>query len=263
MGIEVLALALDGVVFDTEEAHLKSCNAAFESCDLDLRWSMQQFREAARVWGANNALACVTEKISAQVSRKDAARLLQEKHRLFHAFALDKLPVQHPGSARLMEDALDSGCKLAVLTDMPVPTATALLDRTFGDAVTNMFAVVVSGASFSDAAGNGPHHLMLRTVGVDAAHCAVIESAPPGLRAAQRAGIWTVAATPYEKDIAHISGADLWYPHLQELRHLIGKKNTPSRAAEFVTFDALKMRKRGQRPGMPASTQPLRERAAA
>ncbi|MGH8809351.1 MAG: hypothetical protein ACREX0_15865, partial [Noviherbaspirillum sp.] len=133
-------------------------------------------------------------------------------------------------------------------------------------ALTNTFAVIVSGARFDDADGNGPHHLALRTVGVDAAHCAAIDTAVPGLRAAQRAGIWTIAATPYEKDIARISGADMWCPQLQELQQLIDKKGAPrERSDRFVTLDRLRMFKKGQlearpvlRRPMPRHTVPLR-----
>ncbi len=256
MGIEVLALALDGVIFDTENAHLESCNAAFESCGLELRWSMQQFREAARVWGPNNALAAVVEKISPPATPKETAHLLQEKQRCFHELALAAPPALQAGCTQLMEDAIEAGCKLAVVTDMPAQTATALLERAFGNALTNMFAVVVSGANFNAASDNGPYHLVLRTVGAEAANCAAIDGSAAALRAAQQAGLWTVASTPYEKDIARISGADLWCPNLQELRNLAGRKNAPSKAADFVTFAALKTRKQVGLPVMPASLQP-------
>ncbi|HJV50232.1 MAG TPA: HAD hydrolase-like protein [Noviherbaspirillum sp.] len=263
MGIEVLALALDGVIFDTEDAHLASCNAAFENCGLDLRWSMQQFREAARVWGPNNALAAVVGKISPPASPRDVARLLQEKQRRFRELVLAAPPALHAGCMQLMEDAVDSGCKLAIVTDMPAQTATALLDRAFGDALTNMFAVVVSGADFDASSGNGPYHLALRTVGADAAQCAAIDGSVAALRAAQQAGLWTVASTPYEKDIARISGADLWCPNLQELHNLAGRRNASCEAADFVTFAALKTRKQNRLPVMPVSRQPQPLRAAA
>lgn len=262
MGIEVLALALDGVIFDTEDAHLRSCNAAFESCALELRWSMQQFREAARAWGPNNALTAVVQKISPPASNKDAARLLQEKQRLFREIALADAPALHPGCTQLMEDAIDSGCKLAVVTDMPVQTATALLDRAFGDAVTNLFAVVVSGANFNASGGNSPYHLVLRTVGAEPAQCVAIDGSMPALHAAQQAGVWTVASTPYEKEIARVSGADLWCPDLQEPRNPAGRRSVSPGTDDFVTFAALKMRKQGRLSVPPAARQSLARHAA-
>lgn len=257
MGIEAITLALDGVIFDTEDAHLRACNAAFEACGLDLNWSLPQLRAAERVWGSANAPASVAERMGMPASDERVVHLVQEKNRLFHEFALAGQPVRSSGCAQLMADALESGCKLAVVTDMPVQTATALLDRTFGNAVTNVFSVVVSGADFTAADGNGPYDLALRTMGVEAASCVAIDAAVPGLDAARRAGIWTMAVTPYEKDIARISAADIWCPQMQELRDLIERRNAPkARPARFITFDALRAFKTG-RPSMPVLMQPM------
>lgn len=256
MGIDLLVLALDGVMFDTEEAHLHASNAAFDSCGLRLRWSASQFREAARTWGATKAVSAVTEKIRDTVSNRDAEHLMQEKDRLFHEFVAELQPALHAGCAQLMNDALAGGCKLAVVTDMQAKTANALLEQAFGDAVNHRFAVVVSGAAYSAQPGNGPHDLAMRTVGVDAAQCVAIDAAAPGLRAAQRAGIWTIATTPYEKEMGSIAEADLWCPQLLELRELIAKRKAPrERAKRFVTFDMLRAMKRHQLNEVPVLRQ--------
>ena len=251
MGIEAITLALDGVVFDTEDAHLRACNAAFAACGLDLQWSLPQLRAAARVWGSANVPVSVAERMSLPASDERVVQLIDEKNRQFHGLVLASQPVRSSGCAQLMADALESGCKLAVVTDMPVQTATALLDRTFGNAVTNIFSVVISGANFSEAGGNGPYDLALRTMGADAGSCVAIDAAVPGLDAARQAGIWTMAVTPYEKDIARISAADIWCPQMQELRDMIERRNAPkARPERFVTFDALRAFKTG-RSGMP------------
>lgn len=263
MGIEAITLALDGVIFDTEDAHLRACNAAFETCGLDLRWSLPQLRAAARVRGATNAIAAVTEKMSLPPSSAEAIGLVQEKNRLFHEYALVGNPLRNAGCAQLMADALESGCKLAVVTDMPMQTATALLEQAFGNAVTNVFEVVVSGADYG-IAENGPFELALRTVGADPADCVAIDAAVPGLTAAQQRRIWTMAATPYEKDIARISGADIWCPQMQELRHVIEQRNAARAQPErFVTFGALRGFKQGKLADAPVLKQPMQVKLAA
>lgn len=240
MAIEILTLSLDGVIFDTEDMQLAACNAAFERCALELRWSLRHLREAARVRGATNALGALIERLSLSPTGGEARGLQREKDRAFHDLAAAGGATVDPACMRLMEEALERGCKLAVVTDMPVQTATALLERSFGNAVTNMFAVVVSGADFSQPAAQGPHGLVLRTVGAEASNCVAIDAAVPGLRAAQQAGIWTMAATPYEKDIARITGADMWCPQLQELRDLTGMNKAPHAGpAKYLCFDAL------------------------
>jgi phosphoglycolate phosphatase-like HAD superfamily hydrolase len=158
---------------------------------------------------------------------------------------------------------LEAGCKLAVVTDIPAQTASVLLERGFGDDVTNRFDVVIGSANFDDAGGNGPHDMALRTVGIEASCSVAIDAAPPALRAAQSAGIWTMAATPYEKDIARISGADLWCPQLQELRDLVDVRKAPRDAAKrFVTFDTLRSLKAGRLHVAPANAA-MPTRAAA
>jgi len=257
MGIEAITLALDGVIFDTEDAHLRACNAAFIACGLDLQWSLPQLRAAARVWGMANVVASVAERMALPATDERVVQLVREKTLRFHELVLAGQPVRSSGCAQLMADALESGCKLAVVTDMPVQTATALLDRAFGNAVTNIFSVVVSGADFSQADGNGPCELALRTMGVEAGSCVAIDAAVPGLNAARQAGIWTMAVTPYEKDIARISAADIWCPQMQELRDMIERRNAPkARPERFVTFDALRAYKKS-RNSMPVLSKPM------
>ncbi|RZI40678.1 HAD family hydrolase [Herbaspirillum sp. HC18] len=256
MGIEAITLALDGVIFDTEDAHLRACNAAFDACDLDLQWSLPQLRAAVRVHGATNAVLAVISRMSLPAGDARSVRLMREKNRLFHDFLLARAPLRHSGCAQLMDDAIESGCKLAVVSDMPAQTATALLDQVFGSAVNNVFSVVVGGADLAASGGNGPCELALRTMGVEAVRCVAIDASVPGLRAAQRAGIWTMAVTPYEKDIARISGADIWCPQMQELRDLIDRHSSARPLPErFVTFKALREFKR-LRPDMPVLKKP-------
>ncbi|RJF99187.1 HAD family hydrolase [Noviherbaspirillum saxi] len=252
MGIDLLILTLDGVMFDTEDAHLRACNAAFVQCGLDLQWNNIQYREAARARGVANAISAVSERISSMLTSHQMQELADEKNRFFHVYAAEGVAKPHQGCARLIQDAQSNGCKLAVVTDMPARTAAALLEQAYGDAVTDIFDVVITGARYNDASGNGPYQLAMRTVGIEAARSAAIEAAAPSLHAAQAAGIWTIAASPYEKDVARIAGADLWCPHLQELRDLIGKKETArERGRRFVTFDALRVLKKTQLAGTP------------
>ncbi|WP_420476577.1 HAD family hydrolase [Noviherbaspirillum sp. ST9] len=263
MGIEAITLALDGVILDTEEAQLRACNAAFGTCGLDLQWSLPQLRAATRVWGAANVTDSVAERMGLAATDERVVNLGQEKNRLFHDLVLGSQPVRSSGGAQLMADALESGCKIAVVTDMPAQTATTLLDLVFGNAVTNIFSVIVSGADFSTAGGNGPYDLALRTMGAEPGVCVAVDAAVPGLNAARQAGIWTMAVTPYEKDIARISGADIWCPQMQELRDMIERRNVPrTRPERFVTFDALRAFKR-ERTGMPVLSKPVPVRVAA
>lgn len=264
MTIEALTLALDGVIFDTEDMHLRACNTAFERCGLGLRWSVQQLRQASRVHGATHAITALLAKLSLSATSKEAGALLREKNCAFHELSQAEGAVRIPAFTRLMEEALANGCKLAVVTDMPVQAATAMLDKSFGNDITNMFAVIVSGAELDSPADNGPYQLALRTMGAEPINCAAIDAAVPGLRAAQQAGIWTMAVTPYEKDIARITGAELWCPQLQELRHVIEqKRSSRAKPATYVDFDALRAFKQKWQAAATVSNEATQVRLAA
>ena len=258
MAIEALILALDGVIFETETTHLEACNAALAECGLSQRWTLSQYREAARMHGASHALAALFPALAAPRARA----LQEEAERQFRQRIRTAALARHPGCAALMDEAIGHGCKLAVVTDMPAQSASELLQQAFGNDVNNTFTVVIGGASFSDATGNGPHHLALRTLGVEAERCAAIDAAVPGLASAQQAGVWTMAATPYARDVARISAADLWCPHLQELRDLIGKR-TDKEPGRFVSFSTLRSLKRGQLAQRPVLRRPVRPQPAA
>ncbi|MFC7514913.1 HAD hydrolase-like protein [Herbaspirillum sp. GCM10030257] len=264
MGIDLLIFGLDGVMFDTDEAQVNACNDAFAHCGIAFRWTTAQYREAARAHGAFNAISAIIGGIVPSLTNRQFDELVCEKNRLLHQYVLAGMAKPHQACVSLASEAHASGCKLAVVTDMPARTTTVLLEQSFGNTVTDMFAAVVSGAVFNDAAGNGPHHLAMRTVGVDGSHSAAIDTTAPALHAAQAAGIWTIAATPYAKDVARIAGADLWCPQLQELRDLIGRKQTPrERSKHFVTFDSLRVLKKNQLDGLPVlrPTLPIRSNA--
>jgi beta-phosphoglucomutase-like phosphatase (HAD superfamily) len=256
MGIELLALGLDGVIFDTEASHLRACNAAFGEAGLALRWETRQFREAARVRGATHAIDAAIEGMGS-MTKQQAEALKESRARHFHADVLSHACGVQPGFARLMDEALETGCKLAIVTDLPAPAVSALLERGFGNAFNQIFSVIVSGASFHADGGRSPHELVLRTVGIQANQCVAIHNAAPALRAAQRAGIWTVAVTPYDKEVACISSANLWCPQLQELRELAGARRSlrgearRDDARRFVDFGTLATLRRAKAPCKP------------
>lgn len=263
MAIEAITLGLDDILFDTEDTHLEACNAAFSACGLTLRWGMPQLRKALRMRGAANAVAAALDGIAAPQDA-DVQRLVQEKNRLYLEMLTALRPLPHAGYMKLIDDAHASGCKLAIVTGMPALTTSTLLDMAFGAEATSTFTAVVSAADFDGSGENAPHTLALRTVGVEAENCVAIHTAPPALRAAQRAGIWTISVMRYEKDISRINGADLWCPQLQELQHLIGKRSLRAeRPQGFITFDGLHDLKERASCDLPTSHQQMQYRQSA
>lgn len=244
MGIELLVLTLDGVMFDTEDAHRRACNIAFKACGIDRHWGVAEYRAAA----SRSAALAITH--AQGVSARDMKALLRQKHDAFHALVLDGAAGVNGECLSLAEEALAAGCKLAIVTDLPARTATALLEQACGEAVNDMFAVVASGAELGDANGNGPYQLALRTVGVEAEHAAAIEASASGLEAARAAGIWTFAASMH--GVRNAASGDRGRSHLREWRDIADDdasvQSPKPRALGFDMLCMLKQQHRQQRP---------------
>src|SRR5690349_11799805 len=138
MGIELLVLTLDGVMFDTEDAHRRACNIAFKPCGIARQGGIADFRVAA---SRRPALAITAAQ---GISARDMKTLLRQKHDAFHTLVLDGAAGVNGECLSLAKEALAAGCKLAIVSDLPARTATALLEQACGEAVNDMFAVVAS-----------------------------------------------------------------------------------------------------------------------
>lgn len=241
MAIDFIVFGLDNVLFETEAAHLHSCNHAFEKCGLSHRWSVEQYRAAALAHGAAAATSAVTQKLGTAIDASDAAGLSHEKNRAFHNLACKGQVALHAGSARLIDEALEDGCKLAIVTDLPAHTATVLLEQAFNEKLTDMFSAIASGIHFYSPADNSAFHLVLRTVGADPWRSVAIESSVPGLLAAQRAGLWTLSAAPMIDDMDGMVGSDSWYPNLRAQKHADAKSGS------FISLDELDALKNASR----------------
>lgn len=214
MGIDVIFLGLDGVLFDTEALHLAACNAAFANAGLSVRWTLKALRAAAATHGYARAIGSAVACEPLSRNKQRVAELFADKHRQFHQAILAAPPKALPSALALIDDALSAGCKICVLTDMPAPAASALLERCFGADVNSLFAVVTGGANFDGPAGTGPYALALNAMGVSPGDAVAIDTAVPGLRAAEEAGLWSVSVAPYGSDVV--------------------------RPRQFITFDALR-----------------------
>lgn len=240
MAIDLIVFGLDNGLFNTENAHLESSNQAFENCGLSYRWTIEQYRSAALDHGASGAISAVVGQMGYSKAAREAAALFEEKTRLFHELACQGRIALHTGYANLIDDALENGCKLAIATDLPASTATALLEQVFTERLTELFAAIASAVNFGSSWGNNPYHLLLRTIGADPWRSVAIESSAPALLAAQRAGLWTLATTPFADGVEGVAGADSWWPHLRAAGSSIPGTNMADGAdAQLISFDVL------------------------
>lgn len=201
MSIDVIFLGLDGVLFDSEALHLAACNAAFANAGLSLRWTLPALRAAAATHGYARAIGTVVTRELFSRDKARVAELYADKHRQFQRAIGAAAPAALPAALTLIDDAIAAGCKICVLTDLPAPATSALLAHSFGADVNSIFTVVTGGASFDGPAGTGPYAKALHAMGVHPGDAIAIDTAVPGLRAAEEAGLWTVSVAPYGADV--------------------------------------------------------------
>jgi beta-phosphoglucomutase len=228
MSIDAIFIGLDGVLFDTEVLHLAACNAAFADAGLSIRWTLPALRAAARTHGYARAIGSAIACEPLARDKSAVARLFEQKHQAFHQAILARPPKASSAALALIEDALNAGCKLCVVTDLPAPIASALLEHCFGADVNSLFSVVTGGVSFEGPAGTGPYAKALHAMGVAPGAAVAIDTAAPSLRAAEESGLWSVSVAPH--------GADVLRPQ------------------QFITFETLR-----ELRGSPFSVHPQRD----
>lgn len=196
MTINAILLNLDEILFDTAPLHLAACRAAMESAGVPLRWSMPELREVASTVGWTKvldvALGEQKDQSRADGKRSRAIDLNAAHHRHFHDALAVRKPEANPRGLQLIKDALDAGCKLGVISDLPAPSASALLEQLFGNDVNSKFTVVASRHDAGHRHHDGMHALALRTMGVHAEETVLIDTSLPNLLAARKAGLRTV-----------------------------------------------------------------------
>jgi beta-phosphoglucomutase-like phosphatase (HAD superfamily) len=226
MSIEAIFLGLDGVLFDTEAQHLAACNAAFAHAGLSIRWTLPALRAAARTHGYARAIGSAIAGESLARDKAAVAQLFQTKHAIFQQAVTQQPPLASASALTLIVDALEAGCKLSVLSDLPAPVSALLLEQCFGPDVNSLFTVVSGGVSFEGPSGTGPYARALHAMSIEPAAAVVVDTAAPSLRAAQESGLWTVSVAPFGEIV---------------------------RPQQFITFDALRDAR------SPFSANPLRE----
>lgn len=195
MTINAILLNLDEILFDTAPLHLAAIRAAMEGTGVPLRWSMPELREVASSVGWTRVLdvALPQDGQDGQGGKRSRAiDLNAAHHRHFHDALSTRKPEANPRGVQLIKDALDAGCKLGVISDLPAPSAAALLEQLFGNDVNSKFTVVASRQDAGHRHHDGLHALALRTMGVHAEETVLIDTSLPNLLAARKAGLRTV-----------------------------------------------------------------------
>lgn len=249
MTLKALIFDVDGTLADTEEAHRRAFNRAFQRFGLPWHWGHDEYRDLLAVAGGKERLAAY---IAAKPLRgEDRARWLArvpeihaEKTRLYGAMVGGGTIGLRDGVLRLIDEALSSGCRLAIATTTSPENVDALLRSALGERARRLFAAIACG---DEVAAKKPapdvYRLALQRLGLDAADAVAFEDSVPGLRAARAAGLWTVVTPTFWSAGGDFWGAGLLLPSLGgPTRPIPGEPGGQLRDAGWLTFAELARR---------------------
>lgn len=249
MSIDALIFDVDGTLADTEEAHRAAFNEAFEHFGLGWTWTQAEYRDLLTVTGGKERLASYIATLGLQPDH--AARLLArvpDIHAAKTAFygrriADGEVPLRD-GIARLLNDALQAGCQLAIATTTTAANVDALLESALGARGADMFSVIGCG---DQVAAKKPapdiYRLVLDTLETQPDRAIAFEDSVGGLRSAVGAGLWTVITPTFWTEGGDFSAAGLVLPRLGDPdQPLPDEPGNRLQAAAWLTLDELLQR---------------------
>ncbi len=213
--LKAILFDVDGTLAETEESHRQAFNAAFAQAQMDLQWSVAQYRELLKVTGGKERLRAYFGAAGA-APPDERIRALHAAKNAFYAQAIAAGAVAlRPGVLRLMREARAAGMCLGIATTTSAENLDALLQPLLGAAWRQDFASVVAG---DQVARKKPapdvYCACLEELGLPGAAAVAIEDSAAGVRAARAAGVGVVATPSRYTERDDLSQADCVLPNL-------------------------------------------------
>jgi HAD superfamily hydrolase (TIGR01509 family) len=246
MAIEALVFDVDGTLADTEEAHRVAFNLAFERHRLGWHWSRGDYRRLLEVTGGKERIASYIDTLALPPAERARLRglvpaLHADKTRFYTSAVLDGGVPLREGVARLMHEAVEAGCRLAIASTTTAANIHALLAATLGPRGLDLFAVIACGDQVR-AKKPAPdiYRLALATLGLPPEGAVALEDSAHGLRAATGAGLWTLVTPTFWTEGGDFAAAGLVLPSLGGPHApLAGEPGGQLRSAAWLRFDEL------------------------
>lgn len=220
MSLDALIFDVDGTLADTEEVHRTAFNLAFERFGLGWQWSRTEYRALLNTTGGKERMAHYIAQLTiTPAERLDLTRLLPEIHaqktKFYSSVVKDGVLALRPGVLRLITEAQNAGCRLAIASTTTAMNIDALLQSAFGARGTDIFHVIACGDQVkSKKPAPDIYQLALHHLGVPAGHCVAFEDSANGLYAAVAADLWTVVTPTYWTEESDFGAAGLILPNL-------------------------------------------------
>ncbi|KAG9446337.1 hypothetical protein H6P81_012465 [Aristolochia fimbriata] len=188
----------DGVLVDTEkDGHRVSFNDTFAERELGVTWDVDLYGELLKIGGGKERMTAYFNQTSwpekapkTDEERKEfVASLHKRKTELFMALIEKKLLPLRPGVARLIDEALGKGVKVAVCSTSNEKAVSAIVSCLLGPERAEKIKIFAGDVVPRKKPDPAIYLLASSTLSVDPASCVVVEDSGIGLSAAKAAGM--------------------------------------------------------------------------
>lgn len=218
--MKALLFDCDGVLVDTErDGHRVAFNKAFQYVGIDAEWGIEEYKELLKVAGGKERMKHYFDQKGWPAGFEEKDQLIKDLHKKKTDIFMDliesgALPLR-PGIARIVDEAIEAGLKLAVCSTSNERAVTAIVRTLLGMDRYNKFDGIFAGDIVKKKKPDPEIYLLaLKNLKVRPEECMVIEDSRNGLLAAKAAGMKCIITTnPYTEDEA-FPEADGIYPLL-------------------------------------------------
>jgi HAD superfamily hydrolase (TIGR01509 family) len=205
--VQALIFDCDGVLVDTErDGHRVAFNLAFASRHVDAEWGVPQYGKLLSVSGGKERMRYYFQQNGWPVGVKDRDTFIKQLHadktELFmQIIESGQLPLRR-GVARLVDEAIEAGIKLAICSTSHERAVRQIVGRLLGHDRLAQFDEILAGDVVSNKKPAPEiYNLVQQRIGVAGEDCLVVEDSRNGLLAAKGAGMHCLITTStYTRD---------------------------------------------------------------
>lgn len=208
--MQALIFDCDGVLVDTErDGHRVSFNEAFAELGVDCVWSVERYGELLLTAGGKERMRRHFDETGWPDGTGDRDALIAAIHKRKTAIFMrlieeGGLPLR-PGIARIVDEAIENGIKLAVCSTSNEKAVQAVVDVMLGPERSRKITVFAGDVVAAKKPAPDIYNLAAETLGLDPRACVVIEDSNNGLRAAKAANmncVVTISSYTGEEDFS-------------------------------------------------------------
>jgi HAD superfamily hydrolase (TIGR01509 family) len=210
----------DGVLAETErDGHRIAFNRTFTEKGYNIEWDVALYRDLLKVGGGKERMKHFFDRTSWPENTADKDALIKELHKSKTGYYMQivesgQLPLR-PGVARLVDEAIAAGIKLAVCSTSNERAVNAVVETLLGSQRQSRFDVILAGDVVSKKKPDPEiYNLAWERLNLSPAECVVIEDNRNGLLAAKAAGMHCIVTTNGYTEDEDFSEADLVVPAL-------------------------------------------------